>query len=162
ADGRVAWARHGRYDSGQTPAVALNDNGDLVEVHQSQSATTLWSHVGHLGADGEITWSPSHQYDNGVLPTVKFTGTNTLREHHRSKSNSQDWTWNGTLSATTVSWTGNAKTSDARYDKSTAGGVHVWTGADGPTPAQTLRVTTPQAAGDRIRYVQTAFDEFQK
>src|SRR5262249_15973570 len=27
ADGRVTWLRHGRYDSGVTPAVAINDNG---------------------------------------------------------------------------------------------------------------------------------------
>lgn len=168
ADGRVTWLRHGKYDSGQTPAVALNDNGDLVEVHQSQSATTLWYHVGKLGADGEITWQASHQYDNGVLPTVAFTdpaGTR-LREIHRSQSSSQNWDWDGVLSGTTVSWTGNAKTSDPRFAKATATSgtarVRVWTGADGPTPAQTLRVDTDRVAGDRIRYRQVAFDEFQK
>ncbi|WP_250572866.1 hypothetical protein [Nonomuraea sediminis] len=170
ADGRVTWLRHGRYDTGVTPAVALNDNGDLVEVHQSQNATTLWYHVGHLGADGEITWSPSHQYDNGVLPTVTFTdaaGTR-LREIHRSQSNSQNWDWDGVLDAgaMTVSWSGNARTSDARYDKTTSTSgtsrVHVWNGADGQTPVQTLRLDTDRVNADRIRYQQTAFDEFQQ
>ncbi|TDP94106.1 hypothetical protein [Labedaea rhizosphaerae] len=166
ADGRVTWLRHGRYDSGVTPAVALNDNGDLVEVHQSQSATTLWYHVGHLGADGEISWSASHQYDNGVLPTLAFTGTSTLREIHQSQSSSQNWTWTGTLSGSTVTWTGNAKTSAARYDKTTSvrgtQSVHVYTGADGATPAQTLRVSTDRVAGARIQYDQAAFDEYQQ
>ncbi|WP_243770340.1 phosphatidylinositol-specific phospholipase C domain-containing protein [Amycolatopsis acidicola] len=161
ADGRITWLRHGRYDSGQTPAVALNDNGQLVEVHQSQSATTLWSHVGQLGADGEITWSASKQYDNGVLPTVAFTGADTVREVHRSQSSSQNWQWQGTLSGSSVTWTGNAKTSSARYDKSSSRGVTVSTGADGATPAQTLRYTTAQVAGGDIRYPQTAFDEYQ-
>jgi hypothetical protein len=170
ADGRVTWLRHGRYDSGVTPAVALNDNGDLVEVHQSQTATTLWYRVGRLGADGEITWSASRQYDNGVLPTVRFTdaaGTQ-VREIHRSQSSSQNWTWDGALNAgaTTVSWTGNAKTSDARYDKATSASgtarVHVWNGADGPTPSQTLRIDTDRHTGDRIRLPQVAFDEFQQ
>jgi hypothetical protein len=169
-DGRVTWLRHGRYDNGRTPAVALNDNGDVVEVHQSQNATTLWSRVGRLGADGEISWSPSRQYDNGVLPTVAFTdaaGTR-LREIHRSQGNSQNWVWDGLLNsgASTVSWSGNAKTSDARFDKTTStrgtSSVRVWTGADGPTPAQTLRVATDRFTGDRIRYPQIAFDEFQK
>ncbi|WP_214409230.1 hypothetical protein [Sphaerisporangium fuscum] len=169
-DGRVTWLRHGKYDTGRTPAVALNDDGDLVEVHQSENATTLWYHTGHLGADGEISWSPSRQYDNGVLPTVAFTnpaGTQ-VREIHRSQSNSQNWQWNGVLNTgtSTVSWSGNARTSDARFDKSTsargASSVRVWTGADGPTPAQTLRVDTDRFAGDRIRYRQVAFDEFQK
>ncbi|MEU4251689.1 hypothetical protein AB0F15_30165 [Amycolatopsis sp. NPDC026612] len=168
ADGRVIWLRHGKYDSGQTPAVALNDNGDLVEVHQSQGASTLWYHVGKLGADGEITWQTSHQYDNGVLPTVAFTdaaGTR-LREIHQSQGSSQNWTWNGVLAGTTVSWTGNAKTSDARFAKASATSgsrrVSVWTGADGPTPAQTLRADTDRVAGARIRYRQVAFDEFQQ
>ncbi|MFI7635394.1 hypothetical protein [Nonomuraea sp. NPDC049400] len=169
-DGRVTWLRHGKYDNGVTPAVALNDNGDLVEVHQSENATTLWYRVGRLGADGEITWSPSRQYDDGVLPTVRFTdaaGTQ-IREIHRSQSSSQNWDWRGVLNAgaMTVSWSGNAKTSDARHDKTTSTSgtsrVHVWTGADGPTPSQTLRLDTDRHAGDRIRYQQTAFDEFQQ
>ncbi|MGW2147062.1 hypothetical protein ACWCOT_22345 [Nonomuraea bangladeshensis] len=169
-DGTVTWLRHGRYDSGVTPAVALNDAGDLVEVHQSQSATTLWYRVGRLAADGEITWSASHQYDNGVLPTVRFTdaaGTR-LQEIHRSQSNSQNWTWTGALDAAarTVAWTGNAKTADARPDKTTAvsgtSRVRVWTGADGPTPATTLRVDTDRRAGERVRYPQVAFTEFQQ
>ncbi|MFC4118900.1 hypothetical protein [Nonomuraea zeae] len=170
SDGRVTWLRHGRYDSGVTPAIALNDNGDLVEVHQSQNATTLWYRVGRLAADGEITWSASRQYDNGVLPTVRFTdaaGTQ-LREIHRSQSSSQNWNWDGALNAgaATVTWSGNAKTSDARYDKATSvsgtARVHVWNGADGPTPARTLRVDTDRVAGARISYPQIAFDEFQQ
>ncbi|MEQ0564072.1 hypothetical protein ABJI51_33745 [Amycolatopsis sp. NEAU-NG30] len=166
SDGRVTWLRHGKYDTGRTPAVALNDNGDLVEVHQSPSATTLWYHVGKLGADGEITWQASHQYDNGVLPTVAFTDATHLREIHQSQSSSQNWDWDGVLAGTTVSWTGNAKTAEARFPKATATSgsrrVSVWTGADGPTPAQTLRADTDQVDGDRIRYRQVAFDEFQK
>ncbi|NUR87985.1 MAG: hypothetical protein HOY71_28195 [Nonomuraea sp.] len=164
ADGRVTWLRHGRYDAGTNPAVALNDNGDLVEVHESQNYDTLWYHVGHLGADGEISWSASHQYDDGVKPTVAFTdpaGTQ-LREIHKSQNNDQNWDWKGTLNGDTVSWSGNGKTGDARYDKTTSGAVHVWTGADGPTPGDTLRVDAPGASGDRIRYQQVAFDEFQQ
>lgn len=161
ADGRVTWLRHGKYDTGQTPAVALNDNGVLVEVHQSQSSSTLWSHVGQVDAQGEITWSASSQYDNGVLPTVTFTSSNTVREIHKSQNNSQNWTWTGTVGSSAVAWTGNAKTSAARYTKSVSGPLSVWTGADGPTSAQTLRYSSDRVTGDRIRYQQTAFDEFQ-
>jgi hypothetical protein len=167
-DGRVTWQRHGKYDTGRTPAIALNDNGVLVEVHQSDTASTLWSHVGHLDANGEITWAASQKYDNGVLPTVAFTspaGT-TVREIHRSQSTSQNWSWNGTAGTSAVSWTGNAKTSDARYDKTVSvqgsARVSVWTGADGATSTQTLRYSTDRLTGGRIRYEQTAFDEFQE
>jgi hypothetical protein len=169
ADGRVTWSRHGQFDTGQTPAVALNDNGWLVEVHQSEHDSSLWYHAGHLGADGEITWSPSKKYDSGVLPTVGFTdpaGT-AVREIHQSQGNSQNWNWHGVLdtSNSTVTWSGNAKTADARYNKTTSasGGasVSVYTGADGPTPAQTVRYSTGKVTGDRIRYQQVAFDEYQ-
>lgn len=164
ADGRVTWQRHGRYGSGVTPAMALNDNGDLVEVHQSQNATTLWYQTGRVATSGEITWSASRQYDNGVLPSVAFTGTG-LREIHRSQSSSQNWTWQGALAAGTVTWTGNAKTADPRYDTTTSArgtaNVHVYTAADGTTPATTLRVSTDRVSGARIQYPQTAFDEYQ-
>ena len=54
SDGRVTWLRHGKYDTGKTAAVALNDDGTLVEVHQATSNTNLWSHVGHLDAMREL------------------------------------------------------------------------------------------------------------
>ena len=170
-DGRIAWARHGWYDTGKTPAVALNDNGWLVEVHQSENENTLWYHVGWLGGDGEITWSPSHKYDNGILPTVAFldaAGTR-LREIHRSDSHNQNWDWHGTLDtrSATVAWNtaAHGRTSDPRYDVRVAvhgtSRVTVWTGSDGVTPAQTLRYSTDRAAPDRIRYQQWAFVEYQ-
>ncbi|MFI5911899.1 hypothetical protein [Dactylosporangium sp. NPDC051541] len=167
SDGRITWRRHGRYDSGTTPAVALNDNGQLVEVHKSQNNSGLWYRVGQLDATGEITWSASRQYDNGVQPTVRFTAAGTLREVHRSQSSSQNWAWAGTLdaSALTVAWSGNAKTADALPDKATAASgssrVTVRTGTDGAAPAQTLLYSTPAVTTDRVRYVQTAFDEYQ-
>jgi hypothetical protein len=170
ADGRVTWLRHGRFDSGQTPAVALNDSGWLVEVHQSQSDTGLWSHVGHLGADGEIAWSASKKYDSGVQPTVAFTdpaGT-AVREIHRSQSGSQNWQWQGAVDtgASTVAWSGNAKTSDAGFAKATAARgtsrVSVSTGVDGASPAQTLHYATDRVASARVQYPQVAFDEFQE
>lgn len=166
ADGRITWQRHGRYDSGQTPAIALDDAGRIVEVHQSQSAATLWYRTGQLGEDGEITWSGSRQYDNGVLPTVAFTGGG-VREIHRSAANQQNWQWQGTFGPSgTIAWTGNAKTADPRYDTASAasGGrrVSVTTGADGATPAQTLRYSTDRTNGGRVQYQQVAFDEYQK
>ncbi|MEV6896606.1 hypothetical protein [Amycolatopsis sp. NPDC051372] len=166
ADGRVTWNRHGHYDSGQTPAIALDDSGRLVEVHQSQTATTLWSHTAKLGADGELTWSASQKYDNGVSPTVAFTGTG-VREIHRSQSSGQNWQWQGALDASgAVTWSGNAMTSDALFPKATGTSgirrVTVSTGADGPTPAQTLRYATDSVSGERVRYSQVAFDEYQQ
>jgi hypothetical protein len=168
ADGVVTWLRHGYYDTGITPAVTLNDDGWLVEVHQSENATTLWNRVGHLDADGEISWSGTHQYDNGVLPTVRFATGGAVQEIHRSQSGSQNWTWTGALDTgtRTVAWSGNATTSSPRFDQSSSvsgtRSVHVYTGANGSTPAQTLRYDTARVTGGLIRYQQTAFDEYQQ
>ncbi|WP_407951527.1 hypothetical protein [Pendulispora albinea] len=171
ADGRVTWRRHGRYDTGKTPAVALNDQGFLVEVHQAEHSSTLWYHVGRLGSDGEIAWSPSRPYDLGVLPTVRFVDPAgaEVREVHRSQANEQNWDWEGTLNTATlrVAWNGatHGRTSDPRFDVATASHgtkrVSVWTGADGASPPETLRYTTDRISGDRIRYPQWAFVEFQ-
>lgn len=170
ADGRIAWRRHGRYDTGVTPAVALADDGYLVEVHQSENESSLWYHVGHLDADGEITWSPSRRYDSGILPTLRFVnGGVALREIHRSESHNQNWDWDGTLdrNAWTVAWNASTHgtTSDPRYDVASssvgASSVAVYNGADGSAPADTLRYATDRVPDERIRYVQTAFVEYQ-
>jgi len=169
ADGRVTWQRHGEYDDGTTPAVTLADDGYLVEVHQSQSATTLWYHVGFLGGNGEITWGPSHQYDNGILPTVRFSDGSgaSFREIHRSEAHDQNWDWRGTLNrgAWTLSFSSHGTTSDARYDAASSSSgssrVTVYTGADGASPSNTLRYATDRVADERLRYYQRAFVEFQ-
>ncbi|GHJ43071.1 hypothetical protein Cs7R123_04130 [Catellatospora sp. TT07R-123] len=170
-DGRVSWLRHGRYDSGTTPAVALNDSGLLVEVHKSQNASTLWYRVGQLTADGDITWSASRQYDTGILPSIAFASPagNTLKEIHRSQSQNQNWFWDAVLdpAAGTVTWNSatHAKTADPRFTTaaSTSGSMRVTvsTGADGAAPATTLRYATDRIGATRVRYQQTAFDEFQ-
>ncbi|WP_157254468.1 hypothetical protein [Nonomuraea typhae] len=167
SDGRVSWLRHGRYDTGENPAVAMNDNGDVVEVHESENTDALWYRVGRLdAATGEIRWSAGRQYDRGVRPTIRFTGQARLREIHQSQSGGQNWDWDGVLGDMAVSWSGNGKTADPRYDKTTsaagASWVRVRTAADRATPAETLRVDTDRVTGDLIRYQQVAFHEFQK
>ncbi|EJD50501.1 hypothetical protein AURDEDRAFT_150206 [Auricularia subglabra TFB-10046 SS5] len=160
SDGTVTWLRHGKYDTGKTPAVALNDDGWLVEVHQGSLLTQLWYHVGRVDADtGEITWWPSVRYDNGVGPSVSFNADGvTLREIHKSQSNSQNWQWNGKLNAaaSSVSWTGNAKTGDAQFAKSESDGIKVY--KDG---AGKLVTSAGQVVGRRIAYEQIFFVEFQ-
>jgi hypothetical protein len=169
ADGRVTWQRHGRYDNGRTPAVALNDEGYLVEVHQSENNSGLWYRVGRLDGNGEISWPASKKYDEGTQPTVSFLDADgtAVREVHRSQNNNQNWEWQGSLnrSAKSVLWSGNRKTDSSRYPKTVAvsgsNRVSVWTEADGASPSNTLRYATDRIDGDRIRYDQVAFVEYQ-
>ena len=147
--------------TGKTPAVALNDAGWLVEVHQSATITqtTLWTQVGHVDANtGEISWSSSVNYDNGVNPSVAFLGSTTLREVHTSQSNSQNWQWNGVLNTASpgVSWSGNSKTSDAQYVKTSSNGVSVSTDS-----SSTLKYSTSSVSNVNIAYQQVLFVETQ-
>ena len=64
--GSVRWQRHGRYGRGTTPAVALNDDGWIVEVHKSEHHDRLWYYLGRLGADLDVTWLSNHDYDDEI------------------------------------------------------------------------------------------------
>ncbi|KZV90930.1 hypothetical protein EXIGLDRAFT_837495 [Exidia glandulosa HHB12029] len=163
SDGTVTWLRHGKYDSGKNPAVALNDDGWLVEVHQSSTLSKLWSHTGRVDANtGEITWSSGLNYDDGVNPTVQFTSptATTVREIHKSQSNSQNWNWSGALNTGTaagsLAWSGNAKTSDAIFDKAQSTGIAVLKDAGGK-----IAYSAGQIVGKRIAYEQVFFVESQ-
>jgi hypothetical protein len=173
SDGRITWQRHEKYDSGVTPAVTMNDSGTIVEVHRVQSSqgSLLYYHVGQLDLQGHISWGPSRQYDTGVLPTIRFTGPagSGLHEIHRAPSGSQNWQWNATVntSTSTITWSSssNIRTSDPLYDTTTSGTgfsqVHVWSGVNGTSPAQTLLYSTSAIPVDRIRYEQVAYVDTQ-
>jgi hypothetical protein len=171
SDASIAWRRHGRYGAGQTPAVALNDDGWLVEVDQSTTGSTLYSRVGQLDGQGEITWSAAARFDTGTMPSVQFIASSsgaTVREIHLAVGGAT-MSVNGALDTTTPSlaWDASTRgaTTDARFDTTTASAsghhVQVFTAADGPTPATTLRYTTEAITGGRIRYEQAAFVEYQ-
>ena len=158
--GGVTWKRHGRYGTGTTPAVALNDAGFIVEVHKSENHDRLWSQVGRLTPELEIEWQDSHDYDNGISPTIRFKdlkGT-SLREIHRSESHAQNWGWQATLetATSTVTFADNSKTSDPLWTISHAPGISVETGT-----GAVLLYTTPKVEKGAICYEQLAFAEYQ-
>ena len=174
----VRWLVHERYDTGDRPAVALNDAGQIVEVHEDPGLLDdqLWYRVGTLQADYRIAWTstggqPFPNNDSGVTPSVRFTNlsASTVREVHKSQTSSQHWYWNGSISGGAVSWTRNAadggKTSDPLFNKSSdsAGStsVQVSTGPSGPHGADTLLYSLNGAAAARIRYEQVLFVETQ-
>ncbi|MCB1713810.1 MAG: hypothetical protein KDK04_00725 [Candidatus Competibacteraceae bacterium] len=71
-----------RYDSGIIPSVGIAQ-GTVVEVHQSQGASTLWYHVGSLTGD-LVCFSASHKYDDGNKPRVAVNNSNVVVEVHES------------------------------------------------------------------------------
>jgi len=88
----IQWLTNGQaFDAGHNSSVAMNENGVIVEVHES--ATGGWGlfyRVGHFanlaGGDYNITWDsgPSGQhYDNGVNPHIAINNNNEVVEVHQ-------------------------------------------------------------------------------
>lgn len=75
------------YDSGNVPAVALNDQNVVVEVHESNGLSSkLWYHVGRADPGNKtVAWGGSHDYDTGSAPSVALSNQNVVVEVHRSE-----------------------------------------------------------------------------
>lgn len=179
ADGTVSWQRTGIFGNGMTPAVALDDNGNVVIVYATTTipftlqypGPYLWYQAGTLDSqDGEITWTaPAAVYDIGVVPTITFTGPNTLHTIARDTDASVNWFFDGTLNPATgiVNWdlTTHVETSQPLQAKATARqgarSISVSSVWQPPFDPQTIVYTTPFAPPRPIRLRQLAFDEYQ-
>ncbi|NES66488.1 MAG: phosphatidylinositol-specific phospholipase C domain-containing protein [Okeania sp. SIO2D1] len=76
----------------------MNNNGTLVEVHKSQTYSTIWYHVGVIDKNNKrINWGPSYQYDDGVHPSIAITDDNFVIEVHKSETWGTLWQRVGTV-----------------------------------------------------------------
>lgn len=99
----IDWGGDDDYDSGVQPSVAINDFGDVVEVHKSQTYNTLWYRVGKINGKS-IEWSASHEYDKGVTPTVTINNHGQIIAVHKSQSHDKLWYRVGTLAGSKIEW----------------------------------------------------------
>ena len=82
-------------DQGQSPAVAMNDLGQVIEVHKSEVTNTLWYWTGQMQEDGTIIWKHHGRYDDGRNPTIALNNHGWFVEVHRSQSDDDLWSWVG-------------------------------------------------------------------
>ncbi|WP_027942105.1 hypothetical protein [Amycolatopsis taiwanensis] len=85
-------------DLGYHPAIAMNNNGQIVEVHDS-GAGALWYWTGTYGADGRVNWLRHGRYDSGTTPAVALNDNGDLVEVHQSQSATTLWYHVGHLGA---------------------------------------------------------------
>ncbi|WP_305788714.1 hypothetical protein [Symbioplanes lichenis] len=98
-----------RRDSGSNPAVAINANGQVVEVHDTGSGV-LWYWTGRYGADGRVTWQRHGRYDTGKTPAVALNNDGTVVEVHQAPSGTNLWSRVGRLDeAGEITWSASAK-----------------------------------------------------
>lgn len=83
-DGQLAYRR----DRGLDPAIAINDLGQVIEVHQSESnSDDMWLWTGQVQADGSIQWMHHADYDTGNAPAVAINNDGLIIEVHEDP----DW-----------------------------------------------------------------------
>ena len=92
---RVAYLR----DKGVNPAVAINDYGQIIEVHKSESQDMLWFWTGQLQADGSVIWWHHGRYDSGRDPAVALNNHGVFVEVHRSHADNDLWSWTGRITS---------------------------------------------------------------
>jgi len=90
---RVAYVR----DKGRDPAVAINDHGQIIEVHQSELHDSLWYWTGQLQDDGSVIWWHHGRYDNGRSPAIALNNNGVFVEVHRSQTDDDLWYWSGSI-----------------------------------------------------------------
>lgn len=100
------------YDNGVTPAISLNNNLVVVEVHQSDGpSTALWYHVGVVDPVGKtISFGDSQNYDSGSNPSVALTDDGFVIEVHRSQTFNTLWKRIGQVdvASRTIQWIGGS------------------------------------------------------
>jgi hypothetical protein len=92
-DQSIDWLtpRNTLFDSGFHSSTAINDNGVILEVHESGSGGTgLYYRVGHLtnpaGGDYTITWDSGTngvRYDDGINPHIALNNHDEAVEVHQ-------------------------------------------------------------------------------
>ncbi len=79
-----------RHDVGANPAVAINDRGQVIEVHDSGSGA-LWYWTGRLDPDGGVEWRRHGRYDAGRTPAVALDDDGVVVEVHASEAANTLW-----------------------------------------------------------------------
>ncbi len=85
---RLAYSR----DSGAHPAVAMNDSGRIIEVHDSGD-DDLWFWTGEMAPDGAVVWHRHGWYDTGIEPAVALNDEGLLVEVHEDPDSRDDQLW---------------------------------------------------------------------
>ena len=88
-----------RFDEGHNPAIALNTNRQVVEVHDD-GQDDLWYWNGLLDTTtNTIQWTGHGRYDSGRYPAVTINDQGVVVEVHRSESARSLWYRVGQLRA---------------------------------------------------------------
>jgi hypothetical protein len=105
------------YDTGYDPSVAVNGDGQVVEVHNGvQGAGPLWYHVGQatvLPKGPQFSWYPNgHSYDTGFNPAVALWSNFAIEVHMGTTGVAPLWYRIGNVVNDTIDWYGGSQNYD--------------------------------------------------
>ncbi|OEH93762.1 hypothetical protein [Bacillus solimangrovi] len=108
------------YDTGQYPAVAVTDDGMVIEVHENEvSGGNLYYNLGQI-VDDEVEWLRTGvKYDTGQNPTVAVTNSGKVIEIHENEVTGGSLYYNvGTIDGDRINWTKNGTYYDSGQNPS--------------------------------------------
>ena len=79
-----------KRDRGNNPSIAINEDGKVMEVHDSGSGT-LWYWTGQMTTDGSVEWKRHGSYDTGQTPAIALNNDGWFVEVHQSYTMSTLW-----------------------------------------------------------------------
>lgn len=160
------------HDPGSSPAVAINDSGFIVEVHDSGDGA-LWYWTGRLHPDRSVEWLRHGRYANGKHPAVTIDSAGNLVEAHQNVDledgtmlymtgrldSNLEIAW---ISTESVPPPGNfrAINPSTAYFNNRRDTIVVSTGKFGPFDDNTLLYRINSGDWQPVRYSQVAFWEF--
>lgn len=112
----ITWRNDGKsikYDNGEQPSVAINNNGLVVEAHITGGGNNnLWYRLGQVEGN-TIAWrndNKSIKYDNGQRPSLGITDDGLVVEVHMS-GGPRDSLWYrlGKVEGNIINWRNNDK-----------------------------------------------------
>ncbi|MFA8300007.1 MAG: hypothetical protein ACEPOV_07590 [Hyphomicrobiales bacterium] len=120
----ISWGENHIYDSGYGthPSIAINNNNQIVEVHQYNINLKLWYRVGTIHPDSKtISWGNSVCYQeippaqsgySLFTPDIALSDNGFVTEVHRyivGISNNSLWSTTGQINGDKISWYGSSK-----------------------------------------------------
>lgn len=96
-----------QYDDGDSPAIALNRNGRVLEVHKNELGLTLYYRTGTT-SQMNVRWdAKAKEYTGGVEPSVALNASNRLVEVHKNEAGVTLYCRQGRLDGETIHWDGD-------------------------------------------------------
>lgn len=82
----IDWVgRLDNYDRGRDPDITVNENGDVIAVHQGAASNTLWCWTGRAKGQSDVVWKRGpKQYDTGWSPSIDMNNQGDFIEVHDS------------------------------------------------------------------------------